>query len=925
MSLEALYAEAEALDARGERALALQTHADVVQNSVALLRSAEEPSAVSDAEVAGLATLARKSLMKMEMLLRHLRKQTTASNLTDKLAIGGHNPLAIKAAEEPATSPATTVDNNNDDDDSSSASSGLLLLDQQQSRSIGGGELTCGPRSAPVMVIVNNKSAPGEIPMIPLSPLVKLRFMFAQLLLETSGRLDYMNATVNRLSGESILELSRLTENQRIYRTKLDMVKLEINNLASRGNRLTQWDAENLARELALINAQLFASVDLRALLRLEVLCSNSGNGRLDNDVSADDDLNCRLIIPPGLQTMLDFNHFVSNAFTSLFINAAKQIDAANVARVEAAETAMHGRSHINNARRRISVSSVASTASTTSTLDIPRTLSRSSTATGAQHHHPVVSSHHGRSYGQHLSGPHVIVHALNVASLLIHAFRDFGSAAAIMSAVISPAVTRLTVLWHGVAPETIQKLTALAKLFVDMDNTTDHSSGGEAWSGFFGFGFGSKNNTNGVNLDQYNELFAPPVCVKDTTGNTESGKCDAATTFTSTSTSTSTATFTATGQSQYDLALRSSIASLASDIQTFIRRSDGSDRRVHVMAVPWINRHWKRVRQVVRSYGIGTDSSSAAATTGGVKSSGRHARHHVVVSEPGAQRLSAIIDELESLRFTAASLRQANQTVAESTSGKQRPTLSSKQSQLPQRQRWFTIDNHTGGITNIGGSSSNGSGHERKVFAAQLNILDMQSDIALQHWLLTRPFETRSELVEKSAQVTPRYENDADAEVSARTNRYACSESVYLNVRYEQTRRLNGGSDADTVVDHSRGNSVPVDIDDMRAIAAMADAVYRDLDDELDILLATTTSTTATVTATATTTTATTTTTVIDVVSPPPAANKLSNDSTSSNNSRKSTSKPVTSEVGRATLPPPKALMKSKTFNLSSSRPSYL
>ncbi|KAG9067467.1 hypothetical protein KI688_012250 [Linnemannia hyalina] len=158
----------------------------------------------------------------------------------------------------------------------------------------------------------NYKRTRKNIPMIPISPLTKQSLLHSYALSQVTQKLEQAKQGSNpqqqqqhqqsgagspSLSGNrDLAHLRRLIEDVRIQRAKLDTVSIQIQSVAS--SNITSWDPDTIAKQLTIIDTQLFKDVAIpRDLVRADRHHHNS-----------------------RAQTCIDFENYIAHSFSHLLL-----------------------------------------------------------------------------------------------------------------------------------------------------------------------------------------------------------------------------------------------------------------------------------------------------------------------------------------------------------------------------------------------------------------------------------------------------------------------------------------------------------------------------------------------------------------------------------------------------------------------------
>ncbi|KAF9128864.1 hypothetical protein BGW39_004677 [Mortierella sp. 14UC] len=154
----------------------------------------------------------------------------------------------------------------------------------------------------------NYKRTRKNIPMIPISPLTKQSLLHSYALSQVTQKLEqakqgsspqqqpHQGAGNPSLSANrDLAHLRRLIEDVRIQRAKLDTVNIQIQSVAS--STITSWDPDTIAKQLTIVDTQLFKDVSIpRDLVRAD----HHHNSRAQN--------------------CIDFENYVAHSFAHLLL-----------------------------------------------------------------------------------------------------------------------------------------------------------------------------------------------------------------------------------------------------------------------------------------------------------------------------------------------------------------------------------------------------------------------------------------------------------------------------------------------------------------------------------------------------------------------------------------------------------------------------
>ncbi|KAF9913722.1 hypothetical protein BX616_009699 [Lobosporangium transversale] len=103
-----------------------------------------------------------------------------------------------------------------------------------------------------------NKRTKKNIPMIPISPLTRQYLLNSYALSQATQKFE--QAKQGSSSGShGLATLRRLTEDKRIQQTKVDAINVQIQSVAA--STITSWDPDMIARQLTIIDTQLFKEI----------------------------------------------------------------------------------------------------------------------------------------------------------------------------------------------------------------------------------------------------------------------------------------------------------------------------------------------------------------------------------------------------------------------------------------------------------------------------------------------------------------------------------------------------------------------------------------------------------------------------------------------------------------------------------------
>ncbi|KAF9153774.1 hypothetical protein BG015_002651 [Linnemannia schmuckeri] len=156
----------------------------------------------------------------------------------------------------------------------------------------------------------NYKRARKNIPMIPISPLTKQSLLHSYALSQVTQKLEQAKqgsssqqqphqqsepGSPSLSASRDLAHLRRLIEDVRIQRAKLDTVSIQIQSVAS--STITSWNPDTIAKQLTIIDAQLFKDV---AIPRDLVRADRHRNSRAQN--------------------CIDFENYITHSFTHLLL-----------------------------------------------------------------------------------------------------------------------------------------------------------------------------------------------------------------------------------------------------------------------------------------------------------------------------------------------------------------------------------------------------------------------------------------------------------------------------------------------------------------------------------------------------------------------------------------------------------------------------
>ncbi|KAF9332004.1 hypothetical protein BG006_005124 [Podila minutissima] len=128
-------------------------------------------------------------------------------------------------------------------------------------------------RTVKTVSTLTDKRTKRNIPMIPISPLMKQYLTHNYALTQVTQRFEQAkhdsssNGSPSHSSSRDLAHLRRLIEDVRIQRAKLDLVNSQIQSVTSA--TITMWDPDVIAKQLTIIDAQLFKEVAIpRDLVR---------------------------------------------------------------------------------------------------------------------------------------------------------------------------------------------------------------------------------------------------------------------------------------------------------------------------------------------------------------------------------------------------------------------------------------------------------------------------------------------------------------------------------------------------------------------------------------------------------------------------------------------------------------------------------
>ncbi|KAK9686896.1 hypothetical protein K7432_014986, partial [Basidiobolus ranarum] len=129
------------------------------------------------------------------------------------------------------------------------------------------------------------------LPLIPLSPLIQMSIIYSNSLASSSHKLALINHSKQSRTSES---LHRLTEDVDIHRSNLDTVNTQIQSVTD--VLITMWSPDAIAKQLTIIETQLFGQVVIP------------------------DDLIPSEVTSPSVQGCLDFHRYIESSFTHQII-----------------------------------------------------------------------------------------------------------------------------------------------------------------------------------------------------------------------------------------------------------------------------------------------------------------------------------------------------------------------------------------------------------------------------------------------------------------------------------------------------------------------------------------------------------------------------------------------------------------------------
>ncbi|KAK3824351.1 MAG: hypothetical protein JOS17DRAFT_751549 [Linnemannia elongata] len=155
----------------------------------------------------------------------------------------------------------------------------------------------------------NYKRTRKNIPMIPISPLTKQSLLHSYALSQVTQKLEQAKqgsspqqhqqsgaGSPSLSANRDLAHLRRLIEDVRIQRAKLDTVSIQIQSVAS--STITSWDPDTIAKQLTIIDTQLFKDVAIpRDLVRADRHHHNS-----------------------RAQNCIDFENYIAHSFAHLLL-----------------------------------------------------------------------------------------------------------------------------------------------------------------------------------------------------------------------------------------------------------------------------------------------------------------------------------------------------------------------------------------------------------------------------------------------------------------------------------------------------------------------------------------------------------------------------------------------------------------------------
>ncbi|KAI8049876.1 hypothetical protein BDF22DRAFT_745749 [Syncephalis plumigaleata] len=147
------------------------------------------------------------------------------------------------------------------------------------------------------------------VPLIPLSPLCRMYIVNTRRLAKSTRELTAAKGSRKdrNKTATSLAVLRRLDEDMRIQRAKVDDVTAQIK--AIQDKTMLDWDPDQLARQWCIIDAALFAKVDVRRDL-ITTLAESERVGRIFGD---------------SVEACVDFERYVNSAVAHLLIIGAEE------------------------------------------------------------------------------------------------------------------------------------------------------------------------------------------------------------------------------------------------------------------------------------------------------------------------------------------------------------------------------------------------------------------------------------------------------------------------------------------------------------------------------------------------------------------------------------------------------------------------
>lgn len=149
-------------------------------------------------------------------------------------------------------------------------------------------------------------------------------------------------------------------------------------------------------------------------------------------------------------------------------------------------------------------------------------------------------------------------------------------------------------------------------------------------------------------------------------------------------------------------------------------------------IAIPWIQPHLAMIRSIISAYTAGDNDPAAAATSVFLASGGGG---QVVLSAPGARKLAMVMATLELCQTNATS---ESPDLVEEIANSQKALLNSKRLSSATRKP-IQLDGLRSPVSPV----------------PDLNRL-LPGDLVAQHWLLSRVYLTKDQLIEESIEVEP-------------------------------------------------------------------------------------------------------------------------------------------------------------------------